>query len=310
MLSKKRVMVFGATGYIGRQVIKELVKRQYQVVAVSRRKVNAEEFAGAELRITDATSRESLKDVFRDEINVVISCLANHDPGKPEDFYKIDYQATLNILQAAQENVTDHFILLSAICVRRPKLALQRAKLEMEHALMISGMDYTIVRPTAYFRDLAGQFANILKGSPAYMLGSGEYAHYKPIAKEDLAAYLANCIEDVGHRNRINIIGGPEVPENIVTYKRILEMSYQAIGREPKIKSLPRWVLSAVMGMTAFIGLFIPKVRFAAGIIRLMNYYLTTDLRAPGYGTITMKDHLEMMAAESEAPRAQRGASR
>ena len=116
--SKKRVLVFGATGYIGQQVVKELVKRNFQVVAVTRRKVEKKEFEGAEVRIADVENLESLKkEAFRDKINVVISCLSSSTP-LPEEFYKIDYLATLNILHAAQKNITDHFILLSAICVR------------------------------------------------------------------------------------------------------------------------------------------------------------------------------------------------
>ena len=128
--ANKRVLVFGATGYIGQQVVKELVKRNYQVVAVVRREVKKEDFEGAEVRIADATNRESLKkEVFRDNINVVISCMGSSIPTS-EAFYKIDYQATLNILHLAQENVTDHFILISAICVRCPELPLQHAKLK------------------------------------------------------------------------------------------------------------------------------------------------------------------------------------
>jgi divinyl chlorophyllide a 8-vinyl-reductase len=290
--ANKRVLVVGATGYIGQQVVKELVKRKFQVVAVTRRKVEKKEFEGAEVRIADVENLESLKkEAFRDKINVVISCLSSSTP-LPEELYKIDYLATLNVLHAAQENATDHFILLSAICVRWPKLPLQHAKLKMEDALMISGMDYTIVRPTAYYRDLLRQFPTIRKGSSAYIFGTGEYALYNPIAKEDLAEFMVNCVEEPSHRNRVYPIGGPEVPENIITYKQIMEMSFEALGRKPKIKSLPLWTLPTMIAITTFIGFLIPKVRLATEVIRVLQYYLTNDLRAPGYGRKTFKDHL------------------
>ena len=297
--TKKRVLVVGATGYIGRQVVAELVSRNYQVIAVSRRPAKQGEFEGAQVRIADVTDPQSLEKAFHDDINVVISCLACRK-GIPDDFDKIDYQATLNVLEAAQANITDHFILLSAICVKVPRLPLQLAKLKMENALMISGMDYTIVRPTAYFRDTAFQFDNIRQGRSGRVFGSGEYARYNPIAKEDLAEFMVNCAEDSHHRNRVYLIGGPETPENIVTNKRSIEMCFEALGKKPKISSLPCWLLLTAIGMTKFIALFIPKVRCVAEILRIIHYYSTNDMRAPGYGTRTFKDHLDMLAKEEK----------
>ena len=297
--AKKRVLVVGATGYIGRQVVKELVSRDYRVVAVSRRPAEQGEFEGAEVRIADVTDPHSLKKAFHDDINVVISCLANR-MGMPADFDKIDYQATLNVLEAAQANVTDHFILLSAICVKVPRLPLQYAKLKMENALMISKMDYTIVRPTAYFWVMDRQFDNIRKGSTGWVFGSGEYARYNPISKEDLAEFMINCVEDPHHRNRVYLIGGPETPENIVTYKRNMEMIFEALGKKPKIKSLPFWLMPVAIGITKCIALFIPKVRYATEFLRIFHYYSTNDMRAPGYGTRTIKDHFELRAKEGK----------
>ena len=297
--TKKRVLVVGATGYIGRQVVAELVSRNYQVVAVSRRPAKQGEFEGAEVRIADVTDPHSLKKAFHDDINVVISCLACRR-GMPADFDKIDYQATLNVLEAAKANITEHFILLSAICVKVPRLPLQYAKLKMENALMISKMDYTIVRPTAYFWVMDRQFDNIRKGRSGWVFGSGDYARYNPISKEDLAEFMINCVEDSHHRNRVYIIGGPETPENIVTSKRNIEMIFEALGKKPKVKSLPLWLLTTVIGMTKFIALFIPKVRCVAEILRIFHYYSINDMLAPGYGTQTLKDHLEMLAKEGK----------
>jgi divinyl chlorophyllide a 8-vinyl-reductase len=295
--TNKRVLVVGATGYIGRQVVKELVSRNYQVIAVSRRPVKQGEFEGAEVRIADVTDPPSLKKLFHDDINVVISCMACNS-GMPADFDKIDYRATLNVLEAAKANITDHFILLSAICVKVPRLPLQYAKLKMENALMISGMDYTIVRPTAYFRDMSLQFDNIRKGRSGWVLGSGESSRYNPISKEDLAEFMINCVEDSHHRNRVYLIGGPETPENIVTNKRSIEMCFEALGKKTKIKSLPCWLLLTAIGMTKFTALFIPKVRCVVEILRIIHYYSTNEMLAQGYGTRTLKGHLDMLAKE------------
>ena len=78
--------------------------------------------------------------------------------GEQKDSWAIDYQATLNALEAARGAGAAHFVLLSAICVQRPLLEFQRAKLKFEGALQAAGdITYSIVRPTAFFKSLAGQ---------------------------------------------------------------------------------------------------------------------------------------------------------
>ena len=79
-----------------------------------------------------------------------------------KDSWAIDYQATANALQAARRAGAAHFVLLSAICVQRPLLEFQRAKLRFEAELQAAGdITYSIVRPTAFFKSLAGQVAHV-----------------------------------------------------------------------------------------------------------------------------------------------------
>ena len=96
-----RVAVFGATGYIGRFVVKELVERGYQVMAFARessgiggRKGQADvvaDFPGAEVRFGDVTNPASLAThAFNEPTDVVISCLASRTGGK-KDSWAIDY---------------------------------------------------------------------------------------------------------------------------------------------------------------------------------------------------------------------------
>jgi len=74
-----------------------------------------------------------------------------------KDSWAIDYQATKNVLDAAVQKGSQHFVLLSAICVQKPLLEFQHAKLKLEAVLQNSSITYSIVRPTAFFKSLAGQ---------------------------------------------------------------------------------------------------------------------------------------------------------
>lgn len=297
--SAKSVLVVGATGYIGNAVVAEAVQRGYEVIAVTRSARTDCNFDGAEVVLADVTDPASVARAFDRKIDVVISCLACHS-GVAKDFDDIDYKATLGILNAGLENGTKQFILLSAICVRKPDLPLQLAKLKMEDALIRSGIDYTIVRPTAYFWVFDAQNRMIENGRPAFLIGSGEQACHNPIAREDLAEFLVGCIDNSERINRIHIIGGPEVPGNVITYKESLAMIFESLGKEPKFVSIPSWMYMALIRVTRFIGHFSRKVSVFSEFLHITYYYLHDDMRAPGYGSRTYQQHVLDTARELE----------
>lgn len=113
------------------------------------------------------------------------------------------------MLEAAQGAGVQHFVLLSAICVQKPRLAYQQAKLAFEAALINSGLRYSIVRPTAFFKSLSGQIERVRKGRPFLIFGDGALTACKPISDGDLADFIADCLEDESRWNRILPIGGP-----------------------------------------------------------------------------------------------------
>ncbi len=289
--SAKTVLIVGATGYIGSAVVTEAVRQGYDVIAVARSLKKDSQFDGAEVVLADVSDPASIAKAFNRKIDVVISCLACRS-GMAKDFDDIDYKATLKILNAAKENGTDKFILLSAICVRKPDLPLQLAKLKMEDELMRSGIDYTIVRPTAYFWVFDSQTRMIEKGKPGYLIGTSYQASHNPIAKEDLAEFMVDSIVNSERKNRVFVIGGPEVPDNIVTYKDALLMVFESLGKEPKLVTVPAWVLKALISITGFIGIFFRKSGVLSEFLKITYYYMENDMRAPGYGSRTIRQHL------------------
>jgi divinyl chlorophyllide a 8-vinyl-reductase len=79
------------------------------------------------------------RDGFRGEhFDAVVSCMASRT-GAPKDAWAVDHQAHVNMLAPARSAGVGHFVLLSAICVQKPLLAFQHAKLAFEAALIASG---------------------------------------------------------------------------------------------------------------------------------------------------------------------------
>ena len=215
--------MLGATGTIGQAAARALVAQGHAVVCLVRPRAGVggrlqrDEIAallpGAELREGDVCSAESLaRDGFRGErFDVLVSCLASRT-GAPKDAWAIDHAAHLQALAAARAAGVQHVVLLSAICVQKPLLAFQQAKLAFEKALVDSGITYSIVRPTAFFKSLSGQLARVQRGKPFLLFGDGRLTACKPISDDDLGRYLAGCLDTPERWNRILPIGGPARP--------------------------------------------------------------------------------------------------
>jgi divinyl chlorophyllide a 8-vinyl-reductase len=274
---RKRILLLGATGTIGRAALTTLVERGYDVVAFVRPSSSGSVTGkGAEIRIGSVTDMQSiLQDGFRGEqFDILMSCIASRN-GAPEDAWKIDYQANLNALDAAKASGVGHFILLSAICVQKPQLAFQFAKLAFEKALIEAGLTYSIVRPTAFFKSLSGQVERVRKGKPFLLFGNGEMTRCKPISDADLANYLADCIHDSSMHNRILPIGGPG---NALTPKEQGAMLHALIGKEARFRHVPVTLLNTIVGVLDVVGRISPAAKGKAELARIGRYYATESM--------------------------------
>lgn len=166
-------------------------------------------------------------------------------------------------------------VLLSAICVQKPLLAFQQAKLAFEQALIASGLSYSIVRPTAFFKSLSGQIERVRRGKPFLVFGDGRLNACKPISDTDLADYLADCLQDPARRNRILPIGGPGPA---LTPREQGELLFEALGREPRFKQVPVALLDAIIAVLAGLGRALPALAAKAELTRIGRYYATESM--------------------------------
>lgn len=318
---RKRVFVAGASGYIGRYVARELLIRGHEVVCMVRKQsgINGasgpeqtrSRLAGCELRFGDVTNTESLlRDGLRGEkFDAVVSCLASRNGGIA-DSWRIDYQASRQLLDASVAAGIQQFILLSAICVQKPRLAFQQAKLKMEQALINSGITYSIVRPTAFFKSIAGQIEAVRNGRP-YMLFGNSDAACKPIGEADLAAFMADCLEDTTLHNRILPIGGPG---QAMTARERGELLFKLLGQQPRFRSVPVGVLKAAIPVLDGLGRLIPGLCDKAEFARIGHYYATESMlvldsetgsydaaATPSYGRQTLNDFYQRVLEQGLA---------
>ena len=151
-VTPRRVFVVGATGYIGKHAVRELVARGHHVVCFARASVTGKPATSgqAAFRFGDVTDPASIvrDGICGERFDAVVSCLATRT-GAPKDAWLVEDEANRHVLDACREAGATHFVLLSAICVQKPLLAFQHAKLAFERTLAASAVDVVyLIQPS------------------------------------------------------------------------------------------------------------------------------------------------------------------
>ena len=308
--ARRRVLMLGATGAIGMATVRALVAAGHEMVCLVRpgRERSPDMFAGAETRFGDAIDADVLaREGLRGErFDAVVSCMASRT-GAPKDAWAVDHLAHSHALKAAKAAGVTKFVLLSAICVQKPQLEFQKAKLAFEQELVASGLDYSIVRATAFFKSLSGQIARVQRGKPFLMFGDGKLTACKPISDDDLGRYLADCVSDPAQSNRVLPIGGPGPA---ITPREQGEKLFALLGREPRFSRAPVAMLDAIIAALSAAGRVVPAMRDKAELARIGRYYATESMlvwddkagrydadATPSTGADTLFDHYARVIA-------------
>lgn len=296
------VLLLGATGTAGRATAAALAARGHRLTALVRpgrgRKGLPSGTALVEADVTDAAAlAEAVKATGP---QAVVSCLASRS-GAPAEARAIDHAAHVTALGAAKAAGASRFVLLSALCVQKPRLAFQHAKLAFEADLAASGLAYSIVRPTAFFKSLSGQVERVRAGKPFLVFGDGRRTACKPISDADLGAYIADCLTDPARENRILPIGGPGPALAPVDQAVMLG---ELLGREVPVRRVPIALFGVIGGALSLGGLVSRRLAAKAELARIGRYYATESMlvldpatgrysaeATPETGTETLRDH-------------------
>jgi divinyl chlorophyllide a 8-vinyl-reductase len=309
-----RVLMFGGTGTIGRATVRALRERGHAVVCIVRNvptpslqapgdaSEDAMGLPAVNYRVADVRDARSLAadGMAGERFDAMVSCMASRT-GEPKDAWAIDHLAHLNALEAARTAGVQRVVQLSAICVQKPQLAFQHAKLAFERALMASGVAYSIVRPTAFFKSLSGQLERVRQGKPYLLLGDGRLTACKPISDRDVAAYLVSCLHDPSKLNRVLPIGGPG---DALTPRQHGEQLFALLGRTPRFTQVPRVTLDAIAGTLGVLGHVVPALAVKAELAKIGRYYANESMlvwdeaqqrydaqATPSTGCDTLVDH-------------------
>lgn len=286
-----RVLVVGATGYLGSHIVTHLRQAGYLVRALARdpRRLAGEGERGVEVFTGQVTRPETL-DGLCDGVSVVVSTLGVRSLARRPTPWEVDYQGNLNVLERARQAGVSHFIFVGVLHGDevRSRIPILEPRERFIDVLQQSGIAWTIIRPTGAFNDMKTIFQQARRGR-VWLLGGGS-ARINPIHPADLAAEVARCIEDASAPNTTYDIGGPD----ILSYDEIARLAFAALGRKPRISHLPPWMVNAA---SLALKPFNPT---GAGFLRFLGWVITSDMVGSPRGQIHLRDFFAHLASQSK----------
>ena len=275
----KRVLLAGATGYLGSHIARELQKRSCFFRAIARnpdklRQVNIEANEVLKAELTDPDSISGCCN----GIDVVISTVGITRQKDGLTYVDVDYQANINLLNEAEKSGVKQFIYISVLNGDKLRnLEICDAKEMFVEQLKKSGVGYCIVRPNGFFSDMSELF-NMAKRGRVYLFGSGE-VRANPIHGEDLANV---CVDAIDKPDNEIEIGGPET----LTQNEIAAIAFDVLGNKPKITYIPDWVRVVILKL---VRLFTGSKVY--GPVEFFMTVMAMDMLAPEYGKYTLKEY-------------------
>ena len=273
----KKVIVAGASGYLGKYLLKELKTKGYEVTALVR---DAKKLAGEivdDIVQAEVTKPETLRGKLN-ESDVVISTVGITRQKDGLTYMDVDFQANVNLLKEAKAAGVIKFIYVSALNAQNLRhLKMIEAKERFVDELQTSGLDYTIIRPNGFFSDMT-EFLKMAQKGTAKLFGDGNYKT-NPIHGADLAEV---CVEAIGLSEKTIEVGGPEV----FTHNEIAELAFKIVHNKPKIKYMPEWMRKTILWFARNF-----SSSKAYGPMEFFFTVLAMDMVAPKYGTRTLSKY-------------------
>ncbi len=214
------ILVTGAAGYLGNQTVKKLVAQGRNVRALVRKRAKAKIRLGAiadriEIVEGDVTQPATLAPAMRD-VSAVIHYVAIAMEKGGQTYESVNYQGTVNVLQAAEAAGVTRFINMSQNGARADlPYRFLASKGRAQGSVAASSLPWTALRPSAIFGpqdEFFNTFARLLKLTPlVFPLIGGGTAEFQPVSVDDVVEAVIRCLDDDSTIGAELALGGPEV---------------------------------------------------------------------------------------------------
>lgn len=279
-----KVLLFGATGNVGKAIANELKQKGYKTTAVIRNKEKAKTLKSIvnEIIIANAANTKEITNIC-DGFDIIISSLGKSvspsDKSKAS-FYEVDYSINMNILKEAIKNNVQKFIYISAFHSEKyTHLEYFKVHHAFSEQVISSGLNYSIIKPPAIFSAFI-EMIEMARNGKLINIGKGD-KKTNPIFEGDLAKIVTESIQQT---NSIIEAGG----KYIYTRKQLNEIIQQTVAPNKSLKNIPLVIIK----------LFLPIVRITdKNTYNKFKFFLEVmqhDTIAPLKGNMSFEDYINM----------------
>jgi NADH dehydrogenase len=251
-----RIFVTGASGFVGRRVVADLVGTGQSIVALSRVAGLASPGPGVQWVTGDLLDPDSYRSALS-SCDTVIHLAAATGKASRADHARVNVAGTECLVQAARQAGVSRFLFVSSVAVTFPRIAgyhYAAAKRAAEAVVRSSGLYYVIVRPTIVLGQgspVAGALRKLANLPVVIVPGSGR-ARVQPIDVDDLARAIVRTACADRFENRIVEIGGPEV---LTIQDLVLGLRDATRSPRPSVVHIPLFLLRPPLRIAEAVGL-------------------------------------------------------
>ena len=264
-------LVTGATGSLGRRVVRQLREKEQVVRAFVRlsSRFGELEDRGANIFIGDLKQERDIVKACSD-VKYIIS---SHGSGS--DAQALDYRANIDLIDQAISSSVEHFVFISVLGVDRgyDDSPTFKAKREVEKYLIASGLNYTILRPSGFANNII-PLAERFRDTGIYFSIGDQKNRSSIVSTDDLAKIaIASCQIETA-KNQVFAVGGPD----ILKREDIPRIFSRLFNREPTININPP--LQLFDGLRTGISLINPQLNKSLGTLRTLlahEFFCTQD---------------------------------
>jgi uncharacterized protein YbjT (DUF2867 family) len=279
----KKVILFGATGNLGKHIVQELISKGYELTVVVRDPSKAKELFDDNTKLVNAEvcSKSTLADICQNQ-EIVVSALGKsispHDKSKP-GFEEVDFAGNMNILEEAIKSGVKKFVYVSAFHAEKYlHLTYFNVHHRFPEELKKSGIDYSIIKPPAIFSAFIDMMDMAKKGQ-LVTIGKGD-KKTNPIFEGDLAKI---CVGSIAENNKTIEAGG----RSVYTGKELNLIVQQEVDKNKQVRQIPLGFFKAALPvLKIFNKNLYDKFAFFVGVIQ-------HDTIAPQLGGLSFEDYIK-----------------